>query len=259
MKDVLLRAGLTGAARQLVLYWILPIAVLALWYSVTAAGLVQDYAMPSPGKVLQTAGGMALDGSLAAHLIASITRVLEGFLLAAACALAVGIAAGLVSGFERFTDLVMQILKPIPPIAWIPMAILWFGIEEASKIYIIFIGAFFPIFLNTLNGIRNIDKKYLELAKVYEVPRWRVIRKVILPGALPFVMTGLRLGLAGAWICVVAAEMIAAVNGIGYMLMDARSLSRPDIVILGMLLIGLIGKLMDDGVLLLEKKLISWR
>lgn len=259
MKDGLFQAGLTVAARRLALYWILPIAVLAVWYSVTAAGLVQDYAMPSPVKVLQTAGGMVLDGSLAAHLAASIFRVLEGFLLASFCALAVGVTAGLVSGFDRLTDLVLQILKPIPPIAWIPLAILWFGIEEASKIYIIFIGAFFPVFLNTLNGIRNIDKKYLELSKVYEVPRWRVIRKVILPGALPFIMTGLRLGLSGAWICVVAAEMIAAVNGVGYMLMDARSLSRPDIVILGMLLIGLIGKLMDDGVLLLEKKLICWR
>lgn len=161
--------------------------------------------------------------------------------------------------FEKLTDFALQILKPIPPIAWIPLAILWFGIGEASKIYIIAIGAFFPVFVNTLGGIKNIDKKYLELASVYEVPRSRVIREVILPGALPFIMTGLRLGLAGAWICVVAAEMIAATKGVGYMLMDARSLARPDIVILGMLVIGLIGKLMDDAVRMLEKHMIMWK
>ena len=246
-------------ARQLLGYWLLPVVILGLWYSLTVAGIVHDYTVPSPVKVFHTAGKLLLDGTLVGHLAASILRVLEGFLIALLLGLITGIAAGLIPRFEHFTEFILQLLKPIPPIAWIPLAILWFGIEEASKIYIITIGAFFPIFLNTLNGIRNIDPKYLELARVYEVPRREVICKIILPGALPFIMTGLRLGLAGAWICVVAAEMIAATHGIGYMLMDARSMARPDIVILGMQLIGLVGKLMDDIVLLLEKRLIRWK
>lgn len=259
MKDWLIGIREQYAWRKMALYWLLPLVLLGTWYSTTAMGLVHDYTMPSPAKVVQTASQLLWSGALLGHITASIVRVLEGFALAAVLALAAGVAAGLLPRFEVFTDFVLQILKPIPPIAWIPLAILWFGIEEASKIYIISIGAFFPIFLNTLNGIKNIDARYLELAQAYEVPRWKVIRQVILPGALPFILTGLRLGLSGAWICVVAAEMIAATRGVGYMLMDARSLSRPDIVILGMLLIGLVGKLMDDAVLWAEQRLIRWK
>ena len=250
---------LPQAAGRAVWYWLLPALLLAIWYSVTASGAVHDYAMPSPEKVFETGAKLLLDGTLLSNVWASIVRVLEGFSIAAVLALALGIAAGLVPKFERLTDFVFQILKPIPPIAWIPLAILWFGIDEASKLYIISIGAFFPIFLNTLNGIKNIDPRYLELARAYEVPRRRVIRRVVLPGALPFILTGLRLGLASAWICVVAAEMIAATKGVGYMLMDARSLSRPDIVILGMLMIGLVGKVMDDAVLYAERRLVRWK
>lgn len=241
------------------LYFVLPLLLLTIWHTVVSLGWVHDYTMPSPAKVFSAAGTLLTNGTLFEHTLASVERVLEGFVLASLLALSTGIAAGLLPKFEKLTDFALQILKPIPPIAWIPLAILWFGIGEASKIYIIAIGAFFPVFVNTLGGIKNIDKKYLELASVYEVPRSRVIREVILPGALPFIMTGLRLGLAGAWICVVAAEMIAATKGVGYMLMDARSLARPDIVILGMLVIGLIGKLMDDAVRMLEKHMIMWK
>ena len=240
------------------IYWSMPLTLLLVWQGLSAFGVLHDYTMPSPGKVLQSSLELAADGTLFEHILASVARVLEGFGIAALLALVLGIAAGLFHRFELWTDFVFQLLKPIPPIAWIPLAILWFGIEETSKIYIIAIGAFFPIFVNTLHGIKNIDPKYLELARVYEVPRDEIIRKIIIPGALPFLMTGLRLGLASAWICVVAAEMIAATRGVGYMLMDARSLSRPDIVILGMLLIGIVGKIMDDAVRKLEKRLIRW-
>ena len=239
-------------------YWSLPLMLLLIWQGLSAIGVFHDYTMPSPGKVMQSFLEIASDGTLLEHIAASVARGLEGFGIAALLALVLGIAAGLFQRFEVWTEFVFQLLKPIPPIAWIPLAILWFGIEETSKVYIIAIGAFFPIFVNTLHGIKNIDSKYLELARVYEVPRAKVIRKIIIPGALPFLMTGLRLGLASAWICVVAAEMIAATRGVGYMLMDARSLSRPDIVILGMLLIGIVGKLMDDAVRILEKRIIRW-
>jgi sulfonate transport system permease protein len=135
---------------------------------------------------------------------------------------------------------------------------LWFGIGEASKIYIIVVGAFFPILLNTVDGIRNIDSRYFELSRVYETEYFRVVTRIVLPGAFPQIMTGFRVGLANAWICVVASEMIAATEGIGYMLMDGRSLARPDMVILAMLVIGIVGKIMDDVLRYLSGKIIRW-
>jgi sulfonate transport system permease protein len=239
-------------------YFVLPVVLLALWEGAAQAGLIHDYTMPSPEKVMKTAIELLADGTLVGNMFISVVRVIEGFLIAFIVALIIGIATGLFPKFETVTDFTLQILKPIPPIAWIPLAILWFGIEETSKIYIIFIGAFFPIFLNTVDGIKNIDKKYIELAKAYEVSKWKVIRQIVLPGALPFIMTGVRVGLGSAWICVVAAEMIAATRGVGYMLMDGRSLARPDMVILGMLIIGIIGKLMDDGLKKISKRIIRW-
>jgi sulfonate transport system permease protein len=179
-------------------------------------------------------------------------------MIAAVFGLIIGIAMGLSKKAERFFEVTVQILKPIPPIAWIPLAILWFGIGEQSKLFIIFLGAFFPILLNTISGIHNLDPRYLELAEVYEVDRRRKISKIILPGAMPEILTGIRIGLGNAWVCVVAAEMIAASRGIGYMLSNGRSMSRPDIVILGMLLIGIIGKIVDDLLKLIFSKLIEW-
>ena len=128
----------------------------------------------------------------------------------------------------------IQVLRPIPPIAWIPLAILWFGIRESSKVFIIFLGAVFPIVINTLEGIRATDRRFVELARVLEVPRGRFVRQVILPGALPAIITGLRVGLGNAWVCVVAAELIAADKGVGFIIVDGRELSRTDVVIAGM-------------------------
>ena len=118
--------------------------------------------------------------------------------------------------------------------------------------------SFFPIFVNTVDGVKNIDTKYFELAKVYEIPKNKLINKIIVPGALPTIMTGIRLGLGNAWVCVVAAEMIGATSGVGFMLSDGRSMSRPDIVILGMLIVGIVGKIMDDLLKILRNKVITW-
>ncbi|HWQ79583.1 MAG TPA: ABC transporter permease [Anaerovoracaceae bacterium] len=237
---------------------ILPFLMLAVWKSADLLGMLKPYTMPPPEKVISTAIEMTKDGSLQKHIISSIILVLEGFFLALGAAFVIGIAIGLSKRVEAFFELTLQIFKPIPPIAWIPLAILWFGIGAESKIYIIFVGAFFPILLNVVDGIHNIDSRYFELAKVYETPKLKFILKAVLPGALPQIMTGIRVGLGNAWICVVAAEMIAAMVGVGYMLTYGRSLSRPDMVILGMLLIGIIGKIMDDILKYLTEKLIKW-
>ncbi|MDR2152097.1 MAG: ABC transporter permease [Helicobacteraceae bacterium] len=245
-----------GLAAQ---YLVLPILLVAIWKIADVVGWIQPYTMPPPEDVVMTGVEFVEDGTLWEHTKASVIRVSYGFAIALVLALTLGIVIGLSRTAERLTGAILQTVQPIPPIAWIPLAILWFGIGEGSKLYIIAIGAFFPILINTIEGIKNIDPKFLELAKVYETSRWRVIARVILPGALPFIMAGVRLGLSMAWICVVAAELIAAQAGIGYMLMDGRSLSRPDMVILGMLIIGVIGKALDDLLRKLAKKAIRWQ
>jgi sulfonate transport system permease protein len=248
----------TGKIGNIVLRLILPVSILLVWEVVCRTGLVDSYAMPAPETVIKTAWESIRDGSLWKHILTSFFRVHEGFMLAVFFGLVIGTIMGLNKKAEQFFEVTVQILKPIPPIAWIPLAILWFGIGEQSKLFIIFLGAFFPILLNTISGIHNLDPRYLELAEVYEVDRRRLISKIILPGALPEILTGIRVGLGNAWVCVVAAEMIAASQGIGYMLSNGRSMSRPDIVILGMLLIGIIGKLVDDLLKFVFDKLVDW-
>jgi sulfonate transport system permease protein len=239
-------------------YIALPVLIIAVWKAADIKGYIVSYTMPPPEDIVITAVEFYNDGTLLKHIKASFIRVIEGFGIALILALILGVAIGLSRRFEKLTDSVLQIIKPIPPIAWIPLAILWFGIGEASKIYIIAVGAFFPILVNTVEGIKNIDSRYLELARVYEVQRSRVIWRVILPGALPFIMVGIRLGLGMGWICVVAAEMIAAESGIGYMLNDGRNFARPEMVILGMVVIGITGKIMDDILRYISKKVIRW-
>ncbi|MGD0153350.1 MAG: ABC transporter permease [Thermacetogeniaceae bacterium] len=240
-------------------YVILPLAILVVWQGLAQAGLIQPLILPSPTRVAATLWSMLVSGQLEKHALTSILRVLQGFGLAALLGIVLGMAIGLSSTLDRTTDLAVQVLKPIPPLAWIPLAILWFGIDEPSKIFIIFLGAFFPILLNVITGIRNTDSKFVELAKILEVSRWKFIRQVVIPGALPAIMTGLRVGLACAWMCVVAAEMIAASSGVGYLIMDARQLSQTDVVVVGMIVIGVIGKIMDDLIRRLEHRLIGWR
>jgi sulfonate transport system permease protein len=166
---------------------------------------------------------------------------------------------GLFRPVTGLADLLIQVLKPIPPIAWIPLAILWFGIGEEAKVFIIALGAFFPMLVATVDALRQIDHRYVELARVLEVGRGQFIRWIVLPGALPQIMTGLRLGFAIAWMCVVAAELIAASRGLGYLIMDGREMSQADVVLAGMLTLGVLGKVSDDLLRLAEQRLIRWR
>ena len=238
---------------------LLPVVLLIIWQLLFQIGFIKPVILPPPSKVAQSFLELIGNGQLFKHIGISILRVLEGFGIAAIIGISLGIAIGLSKVLDRLTDFVIQVIKPIPPIAWIPLAILWFGIGESSKIYIIFMGAFFPILVNVLDGVRQTDIKYVELARVLEIDQKKFIRQVVIPGALPSVMTGLRVGIGVAWMCVVAAELIAATQGIGYLINDGRQLSQPDIVLVGMIAIGIIGKLMDDLLKLLEKRLVTWR
>jgi len=244
------------------IFWkkiVVPLVLLTIWQGITASGMVKPFLLPSPVQVLHALSIMIYSGELAIQLGTSIVRVLEGFALAAFLGVSLGLLLGIFPIMFELMDGTIQLLRPIPPIAWLPLAILWFGIEEGSKIFIITLGAFFPIFINVLDGIRQTDQKFVELSKVLEVPRSKFILKVIIPSALPFIISGLRIGLGYAWMCVVAAELSGGMKGIGYMMTDARSLAQTDKVLVGMLAIGAIGKLMDSILKALEVKIIKWK
>lgn len=245
--------------KRLALSLALPLALVALWQGLFQAGLIRPILLPPPGRVAAAFVELAASGDLLRHVAVSLLRVLEGFTVAALAGLALGLAMGLWRGVDHAVDLLIQLLKPIPPIAWIPLAILWFGIGEAAKVYIIFLGAFFPILVNTIDGIRQTDHRFVELVRILEVPRRRFILKVVLPGALPAIMTGLRVGIMVAWMCVVASELIAASSGIGYLIMDARQLSQTDVVLVGMITIGALGKVLDVLLKAAERRLITWK
>jgi len=240
-------------------YFLLPAATVVLWEALCRANLIRVIALPAPSTVAATLWSLCASGQMFLHIGVSLLRVLEGFACATALGLVLGVGVGVSTTFARMTDLMIQIMRPIPPIAWIPLAILWFGIGEASKVYIIFLGALFPIIVGAVDGIRHTDRRHLEVARVLAASRPKLIRKVILPGAMPTILTGVRIGLANAWVCVVAAELIAAERGVGYIIVDGREMSRPDLVIAGMISIGLIGKLMDVLLRRLERRLLPWR
>ncbi|MGC4063901.1 MAG: ABC transporter permease [Polyangiaceae bacterium] len=252
-------ARLGRPIRKLAEYSAMGALLLLVWELAGRLSWVDTVALPTPCAVGRTVCRLLVSGTLLGHIATSLWRVLEGFAISAAVGLSLGLLSGISPLGARLLDLPVQLVRPVPPIAWIPLAILWFGIGELSKVFIIFLGAVFPIFVNTVDGIRQTDVRFIELARVLSVSRLKLIRSVVVPGALPAIMTGLRLGVGNAWICVLAAELIAAERGIGYVIVDGRELSQPDVVIAGMLAIGVVGKLMDFGLKRLEVRVFSWK
>ena len=235
------------------------IGLIAVWQLASDKGLINPIILPSPLSIVQCFIALMKDGSLIENLAISSKRVLTGYAISAILAVFLGICIGLSPRFKRMTDLIIQILKPIPPISWIPLVILWFGIGESSKVFLIFIGGFFTILVNVVDGIRRIDVKLVELANAMVIPRMKYILLVVIPYAAPNIFTGLRIGLGQSWMCVVAAELVAAASGLGYMIMFARQFGQTDVVIVGMLMIGIIGKVMDSILMAVEKSVIRWK
>jgi NitT/TauT family transport system permease protein len=216
---------------------------------------------PTPKKVVEGTLELARDGSLWEHIGSSLMRVGSGFALAVLFAIPLGLWMGRVHGTFVTLNPIFQILRPISPIAWIPISILWFGVGNASAIYLIFIASVFPMIVQTTVGVHTIEKRYLRAAVNFGVPRGKFFLQVVLPATLPQIITGMRIGLGVAWLVVVAAEMIALRSGLGYMIMDARNAgNRYELVVAGMIIIGLIGLLLDGIMRLLEgMKIVRWR
>lgn len=239
-------------------YFVLIIAIFAVWSLLENTGRLNPVILPSISTIIDTFVTSISNGTLVTNLVISVVRVLKGYALAAVLGIVLGILIGLSQHLRRLTDLLIQIIKPIPPIAWIPLVILWFGIGETGKVFLIFLGGFFTILINVIDGIRQVDQKLIEVSKVMETPFFKHIFLMIIPGAAANIFTGLRTGLSSCWMCVVAAELVSSTTGLGYMIMNARQFGQTDVVIVGMLTIGIIGKIMDSILKLIEDKIIRW-
>jgi len=213
--------------------------------------------MPAPTTIAVTAAGMIASGELFYHMIASLKREVFAFLFAAA-AIPLGIAMGWWRQVYSQVNPVMEILRPIPPLAWIPLSILWFGLGDEQNEFIIFLGMFFPILVNTIVGVKNIDPNLVRAARSLGAPEHKVLMRIVLKGALPQIITGVRIGLGVGWMALVAAELVGASSGLGFLINDARSMLRTDTITVGMLTIGLIGLLIDTAIRVLSRRLLPW-
>lgn len=238
--------------------FILPILLITLWQFASNLDWLQSSILPSPLVIAQTLLDLLKSGELLKNIAVSLLRVLEGFVIGTGLGLVVGFIMGLSRSMERLLSLITGLLRPIPTIAWIPALILWMGIGESSKITVIAVGSFWPVLLSTIQGVRSTDPKYLEVARILEKDRMTLLTKVIIPSALPSVFTGLRVGMGIAWASVVGAELIAASSGIGFMIMYAREVSQPDVMLVGVAAIGLTGLLIDFLLLQLQRRLLKW-
>ncbi len=213
--------------------------------------------MPAPSTIARTAAGMIASGELFYHLLASLRREAAAFVFAATA-----IPLGMAMGWSRLVynqiNPIMEILRPIPPLAWIPLSILWFGLGDEQNEFIIFLGMFFPILVNTIVGVKNVDPNLIRAARSLGAPEHKVLWRVVLQGALPQIITGVRIGLGVGWMALVAAELVGANSGLGFLINDARSMLRTDTIAVGMLTIGIVGLAIDTVIRLLSRRLLPW-
>ncbi|MBN3776773.1 ABC transporter permease [Burkholderia sp. Ac-20345] len=249
-RDPLRRWRLAGLA--------LPVAALALLEVIVRLGWLPNHLVPAPSEILDTLARMGVT-RVARHVGASTLRVAAGFAAGAGLALVVGAAMGLSRRIDALFEPTFQALRAIPSLAWVPVLLLWLGIDEAPKITLIAIGAFFPVHLAVVAGIRDVDRKLVELGAVYRLGPLALFRRILLPAALPQIVTGLRTGLSLAWMFMVAAELIAATRGLGFLLSDGRETGRPDLVFGAILLLALLGKLTDGAMARIESHWLGWR
>ena len=234
--------------------FVLPIAIGIAWELASRSGWLSSRVLPEPWAVVRAFWTLAASGEMWQHVATSGLRALSGFAVGGSLALALGLLTGSWRGAERLLDSTLQMLRNIPTLALIPLVILWFGIDESAKLFLVALGVFFPIYINTFHGIRSVDRGLIEMARSYGLSGWALHRDVILPGALPAILVGVRFSLGFMWVTLIVAETVSAQAGIGYMTMNAREFLQTDVVLVGILLYALLGKLAD----LLSKGLERW-
>lgn len=243
-----------------------PLALIIFWQLLSSSGMLPENRIPSPIDIITAlkillSSGLPQGKNLLYHCLFSLVRVLGGFLTAAAVAIPLGIILGRSKRLHEMITPIIEILRPVPPLAWIPLAILWFGIGLKSAVFIIFLGCFFPIILSTISGVHSVDRILIEAAKTLGAEERDIFYKVLLPGSFPSIYTGLRIGMGIGWMTLVAAEFTGVKSGygVGYMIMTARDIQRPDFILAGMVTIGLIGFMLDLLLRLSERRALKWR
>ena len=238
--------------------WLLPILLVAAWELAARFGFLSARVLPAPSDILVAFWFTLKDGTLIHHVAVSARRALYGLLIGGGIGFALGILTGTLPLAEKLLDTSVQMLRNIPHLAIIPLVILWFGIGEEAKIFLVAIGSLFPIYLNTFHGIRTVDRGLIEMAQVYGLPPAALFLRIVLPGALPSILVGLRYALGIMWLTLIVSETISASEGIGYMTMNAREFLQTDVVLLGIIVYALLGKLADSATRALEHRALSW-
>jgi sulfonate transport system permease protein len=238
--------------------WIVPLAIVLIWQIACEAGLVPARVLPAPSEVALAGWKLSLSGELARNIWVSFWRAAAGFVIGGGIGFAFGLANGLSELSNKLTDTTLQMVRNVPHLALIPLVILWFGIDESAKLFLVALGVFFPIYLNTLHGIRSVDPQLIEMGRTYGMSDRELFRRVIFPGALPSIFVGVRFALGIMWLTLIVAETIAASSGLGYMAMQAREFMQIDVVLLSILIYALLGKLADSASRVLERLTLSW-
>lgn len=249
----------TSASKQLFIGSILPLTLLVFWELLSRLGVVPPNQLPAPTAIFQKIISMIQEGSLWGHVGVTFYRVLIGFLLGTVVALVLGALVGFFRLAEQLIDPLLQAFRSIPSLAWVPLFILWFSIGETSKILLIAVGVFFPVYLNIVSGVKGVDRKLIEVGKIYGFSTYQLIKNIIIPASLPSFLIGLRSGLGLGWMFVVAAELMGASKGLGYLLVFGQNMSSPDIIIASIFLFAVIGKLTDYILKIIEDKALHWQ
>ncbi|MCG5073882.1 aliphatic sulfonate ABC transporter permease SsuC [Paraburkholderia tagetis] len=238
--------------------WLVPLAILAAWELAARSGVLSTRVLPEPLAVVKAAWSLIESGEMLLDVRVSTWRALSGFAIGGGIGLALGLATGLFKPVETALDSTIQMIRNIPALAMIPLVILWFGIEEEAKVFLVALGVFFPVYVNTFHGIRSVDANLIEMARSYGLRGFALYREVILPGALPSILVGVRFALGLMWVTLIVAETISAQSGIGYMTMNAREFLQTDVVVVGILLYAALGKLADWLAKWLERVALRW-
>ncbi|MGN1402358.1 MAG: ABC transporter permease subunit [Bacillus sp. (in: firmicutes)] len=238
--------------------WIIPLLILLAWQVAASMKVVSPSLFPSPVSVLVSGWELLVSGELLRHVFASLWRALVGMLIGGLIGFAFGIVNGLSDTSYRYLDSTIQMIRNVPHLALLPLVIVWFGIDESAKIFLVIIGVLFPVYINTFHGIRNVDPGLVEMGRMYKLKGWNLFKNILLPGALPSIFVGLRYALGVMWLTLIVAETIPTEVGIGYLATNAREFMQTDIIILSIIIYALLGKLADIIAQLGEKKALKW-
>ena len=238
---------------------LLPIAVLIVWELMSRSEMLNPMLFPPPTSIFRDFYTIAISGNLASHLGISVMRAVLGFALGGGLGLLLGLLVGLSRRVEFALDPSVQMMRTVPLLAVTPLFILWFGFGELSKVLLISMGAFFPLYVNSFLAVRNVDAKLFDVARVLEFSRYQLLTKVVLPAAMPNILLGMRISLSTSWLCLVVAELMGAEQGVGYLIQDARAYMKTGVVFVGIFIFAVVGKLTDSLVRLLEARLLKWQ